>query len=162
MNLKSIRKYFKNATLAAIAVIVLAGTTGLSYKAHYCHERLSGIAFFTELGLQKPATCGCKDDKQTAKATSGEKLPLSFHQRSCCTNISFFNKLNVETTSSVSLKSVTPAVAAIFTSFINILPAGRETIPTVLTTRQRYKPLSGRRLVLLLSQQRLAPIHNNC
>ena len=62
MTLRRIHIYTKNALLIVFAMIVMAGATGLSYTAHYCHDRLSGVAFYTELGIQKEASCGCKED----------------------------------------------------------------------------------------------------
>ena len=69
MNPRPVLVFAKSTLIIALALIVMAGATGLSFKAHYCHNKLSGIAFYTELGLQKPASCGCKEDLSQNKRT---------------------------------------------------------------------------------------------
>lgn len=163
MNLRRIRIYFKNALLIVLSVIVLASVTGLSYKAHYCNGNLSGIAFFTELGLQKPASCGCMEDLSLSKTHSSHAGPVALNKNSCCSNISFFGKLNIEspTNNFSTVAPVQPAALAVICFIPHPLTSVKEDI-SISDLRFRPPPLAGRMLVLFLSQQRIPLISLNC
>ena len=49
MSLKRFRTYAKNTLLIALSMIVMAGATGLSYKAHYCHGICRELHFILNL-----------------------------------------------------------------------------------------------------------------
>jgi hypothetical protein len=161
MFLKRIIFFFRNALLIVLTMIVIAGATGLSYKAHYCHNRLSGIAFYTELGLQQSAGCGCSDDKEINHPSKGNGTFLT--SNSCCSNISYFKKLTlVNSANDFSVSAyVQTAVIAIFSD--NLLPVkpGND-IFSSFDFRFRPPPLTGRKLVLFLSQLRIPVITYNC
>jgi hypothetical protein len=155
MKLKQIRKYFKNALLIALSMILVAGVTGFSYKAHYCHEKLSGIALYPELGLQQSISCGCKDDNNSMNSGAADHSPV-LKKYSCCSNVSFFSKLTIESHIND------------FTAHVSVLPAtiGTNIIITDSDISQTKNlqitdtgflpvPLAGRKLVLFLSQQRI-------
>ncbi|MEI8046188.1 MAG: hypothetical protein WCI92_02315 [Bacteroidota bacterium] len=161
MTLRRIHIYTKNALLIVFAMIVMAGATGLSYTAHYCHDRLSGVAFYTELGIQKEASCGCKEDAVIANSHSSTTEPLTFSKKSCCANISFSGKLNFETSvdySSIALfqPAITPLPSNVSLQFIS----EEENIP-VSDAESPPPPIAGRKLVLFLSQQRIPLIIYN-
>jgi len=162
MNLRHIRIYTKNAIFIVLSMIVMAGVTGFSYKAHYCHGSLAGIAFYTELGVQKAASCGCKDDANTGKAPfAGNTVILK--KKACCSDISFFSKLNIESPVNAfsSLALVHPALNAVIFSFT--CQAATENVNIPFFDSGSPPPLlSGRELVLFLSQQRIPLICYNC
>lgn len=163
MKIKRLHTYLKNAVLIVLSMTVLAGVTGFSYKAHYCHNRLSGVAFFTELGIQKEASCGCTDDISHRNHQSETSGSLTFTKKGCCNNISFFGKLNVEASANYDITSVLKItdlqVSALPT--VSQLSFSEENI-SVFDFRFRPPPLSGRELVLFLSQQRIPLISYNC
>jgi hypothetical protein len=162
MNLKVIGAYTRKALLIALAILVIAGATGLSYTAHYCHGSLSGVAFYTELGIQQKASCGCKEDANTGKVPSANDA-TSINSKGCCSNLSFFNKLNIESISYdfSALTLIQPAVIAVFSS--NTFLAEPENINISDSDFVfRPPPLAGRQLVLFLSQQRIPLISYNC
>lgn len=163
MNLKRIRNYTKNALAVALAMLVLAVCTGLSYTAHYCHNRLSGIAFYPELGIQKPASCGCKEDSSIGKVQTSSVTQATFKKNGCCTNISFFGKLNVETPVNYysSFASLPPACDIIVFDISNQHASEKEDI-SIYNTEYPPPLLAGRKLVLFLSQQRIPLIDYNC
>jgi hypothetical protein len=155
MSLKHFRVYTRNAVLIVLSMIVLAGASGLSYTAHYCHGKLSGVAFYTGLGLQKPVSCGCKADASSCRQTeSSESTDLN--KISCCSNISFFNRLSVETPTNQlsSLTLVQPAFIEIGSSDSQLITAETGNLP-VCNLKFRPPPIAGRKLVLFLSQQRI-------
>jgi len=139
-------------------MIVFAGTTGLSYEAHYCHGNLSGIAFYTELGIQKPVSCGCESaTSDTKQPASGDKPGLG--KESCCSNISFFSKLSLEShvTFSASFLPLQPAI--VDPGIIDdVQPSSEVDHTPVFDLMFRPPPLAGRELVLFLSQQRIPHI----
>jgi hypothetical protein len=161
MNLLSIRILLRNALLIVLTMIVIAGATGLSYKVHYCHDKLSGIAFYTELGIQKSATCGCKDDEKVLSSHSAGSSSI-LKKSSCCSNIAFFKKLTiVYTPTDFSTTTVNPPeVIAVFSGEILPVTSGTQNISTY-NIGFRAPPLAGRKLVLFLSQQRLPAISYN-
>lgn len=161
MNLKLIRIYFRNAMLIALSVIVVAGATGLSYQVHYCHDKLSGIAFYTELGVQKSASCGCADDKITD--SQSERNSTVLKKASCCSDISFFKKLTIVSSASDFSQTALaqPAVIAEISTTIQPVDTGNDNLSS-FDFRFRPPLLAGRNLVLFLSQQRIPVIINNC
>lgn len=161
--MKQIRIYSKNALAIALSVLVLAVATGLSYKAHYCHNHFSGIAFYTELGIQKPASCGCKEDSFIGKAKSLSASLITFKKNGCCSDISFFGKLKVETTVSYysSLLLIQPVIDIIVFDISNEIASQKESLQPS-DNEFPPPPLSGRKLVLFLSQQRIPLIIYNC
>ncbi|MEI6061012.1 MAG: hypothetical protein WCR72_09905 [Bacteroidota bacterium] len=162
MNLKRFHIYAKNAFLIALAMIVLAGASGLSYKAHYCHGSLAGIAFYTEIGLQQKAGCGCKDDAIIAKNLAVAK-DIVIKKKPCCSDISYFGKLNTESTSSPVLIQATiePAPTAVICHTLCLPDAGKQLVSDF---DFKFPPplLAGRKLVLFLSQQRIPLIRYYC
>jgi hypothetical protein len=161
MNLKKIRTCFKNAIIVAFSMLVLAGATGLSYKAHYCHDKLSGIAFYPELGIQQSASCGCADIQSGAsQQPSGDRPVLS--KNSCCSNVSYFSKLTIESPVKdfISLVLLQPAIIEVFGNTIN---AGTYEKVNISSPEAGLppSPLAGRKLVLFLSQQRIPLISFN-
>lgn len=160
MKPEQIRAYLKNALLIVLSMIVIAGATGLSYQVHFCHNKFSGIAFYTELGVQKAASCGCADDEKDIIPTGNS---TAFTKKSCCSNIEFFKKLTLENTANdYSLSTwVHPAIVAVFSSLIQPVKSGTENIST-FDFRFRPPPLAGRKLVLFLSQQRIPSINSVC
>ena len=162
MKLKIIRLYLKNALLVVLAAIVLAGATGLSYQAHYCHDKLAGIAFYPELGLQQSASCGCANDLTDKNSPPANSKPV-LTKNSCCSNVSYFSKLSLE--SSVkdlsSLVLLQPAVISVLSNvFASCTP---EKVESELPVSSAFpSPLAGRKLVLFLSQQRIPLISYNC
>jgi hypothetical protein len=152
--------YLKNALLIVLSMIVIAGATGLSYQAHYCHNKLSGIAFYTELGIQKSASCGCADDEKDVIPT-GNSTVLT--KNSCCSSIAFFKKLTLVNTANdlLPIALIQPAVIAVFSDISLPEYSGNENLSS-FDFLFRPPPLSGRKLVLFLSQQRIPLISNNC
>ncbi|MFZ4545817.1 MAG: hypothetical protein ACOYN4_00200 [Bacteroidales bacterium] len=163
MNLRPVIVFAKSTLIIALALIVMAGATGLSFKAHYCHNKLSGIAFYTELGLQKPASCGCKEDLSKNKRNPFSPAPLSLSKNGCCANVSFFSKLNLETTHCVYSSSpiVQPEISIVF-SQKDLLLAGNNELFPLSFAESPPPPISGRKLVLFLCQQRIPSISYNC
>lgn len=161
MNLKRIRIYFRNALLIALSMIVVAGATGLSYQVHYCHDKISGIAFYTELGVQKSASCGCADDKIIDSHSTGNSTVLK--KTSCCSDITFFKKLTIINSASDFSQTalVQPAVIAEVSTNIQPVNSGNHNLSS-FDFRFRPPPLAGRKLVLFLSQQRIPVIIYNC
>ncbi len=155
MNRKHLHLFLNKALAILLAVLVMAGALGFSYKAHYCHGKLSGIAFFTELGIQKSATCGCQDDESGMNSQPKTDKPV-FHKKSCCSNLSYFNKLNIDfpVKDFTPYKLMQPAVSTLFINTFNI-SGNNENICLVADTGLKPPPLSGRKLVLYLHQQRI-------
>lgn len=162
MNLKLIRFYLKNASFVALAMIVIAGATGLSYQAHYCHDKLSGIAFFPELGLQQLASCGCANDLPEKNKPLADSKPV-LTKNSCCSNVSFFNKLSIESQVK-DLSCLVLLQPAVISLLENVFSAGipeKDYFETPVSGALP-SPLAGRKLVLFLSQQRIPLISYNC
>lgn len=160
--MKQIRLYIKNALIVVLSMIVLAGATGLSYKAHYCHGNLSDISFFTEIGIQQYSSCGCTIENYKGNQQTSANTPV-LTKNNCCSDISFFSKLNIESPinyfSSITL--IQPAfIAAIFDNTPQ-LAAGKANI-SISDFRSPPTSLAGRKLVLFLSQQRIPLISYNC
>lgn len=162
MNLKIICLYLKNALLVALAVIIMAGATGLSYQAHYCHDKLSGIAFYPELGLQQSASCGCANDLPEKNKPLADSKPV-LTKNSCCSNVSFFTKLSVETLVKdvSSLVLLQPTIKSMHGNVFMQCNNEKENIETPASDFLP-SPLAGRKLVLFLSQQRIPLISYNC
>ena len=162
MNTKLIRTYFKNVLLIAFAILFMAGSAGFSYKAHYCHNKLSGIAFYPGLGLQQSISCGCASDSQPFDSQNNIGFPV-LKKNSCCSNVSFFSKLSVESpsphySSGFQLQTSSAGLVIIFSE---TEVSGNGNIQRI---DSGLKPvhLSGRKLVLFLSQQRIPLISYNC
>jgi hypothetical protein len=155
MSLKHFRVYTKNAVLIVLSMIVLAGASGLSYTAHFCHGNLAGIAFYTELGLQQPVSCGCAADASSCSQTASSES-TDFNKESCCSNISFFSRLSIEIPANQlsSLSLVQPAFIEICLSDSQLMTAETGNHP-VCNLKFRPPPIAGRKLVLFLSQQRI-------
>lgn len=161
MKARQIRKYLKNAFLIALAMIVMAGVTGFSYQAHYCHNKLSGIAFYPELGIQQSASCGCAEDVEPINSQASGNFPV-LTKNSCCSNVSFFSKLTIEShvIANTAIVSELTATIAIninlpdsdISHHENLLDADIGILPV---------PLAGRKLVIFLSQQRI-PLISYC
>lgn len=162
MKARQIRKYLKNAFLIALAMIVVAGVTGLSYQAHYCHNKLSGIAFYPELGFQQSTSCGCAVDVNPVDSHSRGNLPV-LKKNSCCSNVSFFSKLIIESQVTDYTAHVTgvPATIAFNINFTDSYISHTDNLP-IVDTGVLPVPLAGRKLVLFLSQQRIPLISYNC
>lgn len=156
MYLKHIRVFAKNAMLIVLSMIVFAGAVGMSYKAHYCNGNLSGIAFYTELGLQKEASCGCENASFSGKQSASDNSSTVIKKKSCCSNVSFFSKLNLESPVNYfsTVVQVQPAFIALTLNIAPQLISGDEII-RVFDYRFRPPPIAGRKLVLFLSQQRI-------
>jgi hypothetical protein len=163
MNFKPLLVFAKSTLVIVLAMIVMAGATGLSFKAHYCHDRFSGIAFYTEMGLQKPATCGCKEDASSIKINPFSSVPVSLSKNSCCSNVSFFSKLNLETTRSVYFPAqiVHPEINYV-ASDKDLLLASINELFAISSSEPPPPPISGRKLVLFLCQQRIPSISYCC
>lgn len=162
MNMKQIRNYFKSALAILLATLVLAVATGLSYTAHYCHNHLAGVAFYTELGIQKPASCGCKEDSTINKAQAFADTHVTLKKNGCCSNISFFGKLNIESPVNYfsSIAFILPAFDAVHFDINNQATSENAHFSDY---DMDYPPplLAGRKLVLFLSQQRIPLINYN-
>jgi hypothetical protein len=162
MILRRILSYTKNALLVVFAMIVMAGATGLSYTAHYCHDHLSGVAFYTELGIQKEASCGCKEDAVIADYHPSTTEPVTFSKKGCCANISFFGKLNFETSLDYSsFAFFQPTITPLLSNVSLQLVSEEENMP-VSNAESPPPPIAGRKLVLFLSQQRIPLIIYYC
>ena len=162
MNMNRILLYAKNTLLIVLSMIVMSGAIGLSYKAHYCHGNLSGIAFYTGIGVQQAISCGCAVDDNTGKQQPAPDASV-LSKISCCSNVSFFSKLNIESPVNFvsSIKFIQPAVVVVISD--NILQLNAEkTINPNSGLRSLPTPLAGRKLVLFLSQQRIPLISFNC
>lgn len=162
MSLKQIHLFLKRAALIVFSMIVMAGATGLSFKAHYCNGSLSGIAFYTEIGIQKPVSCGCNEDLYFANAQPTKSVPFSISKNGCCSNISFFKQMNFETLTN------TPAFKTLIQSAHNsvIVAVNYSVISSVediLISDFKFRPppLAGRMLLLFLSQLRIPSILYN-
>lgn len=160
MNLKRILSWLKNTLVIVLTMILMAGATGFSYQAHYCHDKLFGIVFYPELGLQKSVSCGCADDNVTNQPATGNTTTL--RKNSCCSNIAAFRKLSVESpVNDFSIAAVQLAVISIFIDSIKPVVSVNETI-----SRFDFEfippPLAGKDLVLFLSQQRIPSAGYNC
>jgi len=162
MKLNLIRFYLKGALLVALAVIIMAGATGLSYQAHYCHDKLSGIAFYPELGIQQSASCGCANDLPEKNKPLADSKPV-LTKNSCCSNVSFFTKLSVESLVKVVSSQVLfqPAVTAMPGNVFTQCSSEKENFE-ITVSGAFPSPIAGRRLVLFLSQQRIPLISYNC
>lgn len=160
--MKQIRLYIKNALIIVFSMIVMAAATGLSYKAHYCHGNLSDISFFIETGIQQTSACGCTIENYNGKQQPSAEAPV-ITKNSCCSNVSFFSKLNIESPVSYfsSISLVQPAIIEVESNYSPELAAGKENI-SITDFRSSPTPLAGRRLVLFLSQQRIPLINYNC
>jgi hypothetical protein len=161
--MKRFRLYLKNAFAIALTLLVLATATGLSYQAHYCHDRLFGVAFYTELGIQKAASCGCKEDSFTGKVATSKNEPVTLKKERCCSDITFSGKLKVETLvhfySPITL--IQPVSECIgFDTEIQV--ASEKCRFPVNNSNYPLPSLGGRKLVLFLSQQRIPLINYNC
>ncbi len=148
--------------LILLSVIVMAGATGLSYKAHYCKGTLSGISMYPGLGLTQSASCCCDADKPAGKTPT----PCDYselNKNKCCTNITVFSKLNIESpaTTFTTLKTIHPVL---------VTSMQGETYPSICNitgipfsdAELSPQPLSGRKLVLFLSQQRIPQVSYFC
>jgi hypothetical protein len=163
MSLNRIHLFLKRALLIVFSIVVMAGATGLSFKAHYCHGSLSGIAFYTELGIQKPVSCGCKEDLFCAKSQSTKSVLVSISKKSCCSNISIYKKLNFEILANTKLISVLVLPCLNFFIFNNNPQIVNEVENTSVSDfRFKPPPRAGRLLVLFLSQLRIPLIIYNC
>jgi hypothetical protein len=161
MNMNRIRLYAQNALLIVLSMIVMAGAIGLSYKAHYCHGNLSGIAFYSGIGVQQSASCGCAGDDNSGKQQPAPNVPV-LSKISCCSNVTFFSKLNIESPVNFisSLQLIQPAVIVGFSD--NILqPVAEKALIPNSGFRSPPTLLAGRKLVLFLSQQRIPLISYN-
>lgn len=148
--MKRLRSFVNKMVLIILSATVFAGAFGLSYKAHYCGGHLSGIAFYTELGIEEPVSCGC-----SVHPTEPSGWPVSIDKKSCCKDESFYSRLIPEYSqnhSSVQLIQLSPAEAETGISY-NILPV--EDNNNVTSFYLRPPPKAGRDLVLFLSQQRI-------
>ena len=143
--------------VAVLAVILVAGGAGLSFRTHLCHDRISGITFYPELGFQKPATCGCKEDGITGSNKPWASSRLQLKKNGCCENISIFNKLNIESQANylLSLVPVQHAQLAFIPGSNFLVSSEVKTILQLAAESRPPPPLSGRKLVLFLSQQRI-------
>jgi hypothetical protein len=161
MKARQIRKYLKNAFLIALAMIVMAGVTGFSYQAHYCHNKLSGIAFYPELGFQQSSSCGCAEDAEPVNSQASGNFPV-LTKNSCCSNVSFFSKLTIESHVIANTTIISPLSATVAMS-INIPDSGISHHENLLNADIGILPvpLAGRKLVLFLSQQRI-PLISYC
>lgn len=142
-------------------MIVMAGATGFSYKAHYCHGNLSGIALYPEYGIPQTISCGCDNESsQNSNTLAGYKT--TFSKKNCCSNITFFSKLNIESPVKYfsSIFKIQSAAIAVFCWNTVPLPSTYKTIP-VTKVQFASKALAGRKLVLFLSQQRIPLIGYN-
>lgn len=162
MKLQLIRLYLKNALLVALAVIIIAGATGLSYRVHYCQDKLSGIALYPELGLQQSVSCGCANDITLRNVPLTESKPV-LTKNSCCSNVSFFTKLSIESQVKdlSSLILLQPAVILLQDNVFEIYSPEKDNIATS-SSGALPSPLAGRELILFLSQQRIPLISYNC
>jgi len=163
MNFKPLLVFAKSTLVIVLAMIVLVGATGLSYKAHYCHERFWGIAFYTEIGLQKPTSCGCKEDASILKTNPFSSVQVSISKNSCCSNVSFFSKLNLETTRGDYFPApiVHPEIPFV-DSDKDLLLASINELFAISASEPPPSPISGRKLVLFLCQQRIPSIGYYC
>jgi hypothetical protein len=152
MNKLRLFSVLRSGLLIVLTVLLLTGATGLSYKVHFCHGRLSGVAFYTEIGLQKMASCGCKDDQAPL---SGHRSPV-LHKNGCCSNLSFFQKLQIENRVNTGDQVVSP-VPELCPAVAVMLPESgiKEDGSFFVFSEPPPPPLSGRKLVLFLSQQRI-------
>lgn len=159
--LKRLTGIFRSMLLAGLTVILLASASGLSFKAHYCNGNLTGIAFYTELGLQKPVNCGCGHHPSGAPVPSGEALPL-LQKASCCSNISYYSKLEIVSKAAGQWSLVQPDAPVSASEENKSLPVSVEAGEENKTAfKLRPPPMSGRKLVLFLSQQRIpSPIYS--
>lgn len=162
MKIKQIRFYIKNAILIVLSMIVMAGVTGLSYQAHYCHNKLSGIAFYPELGFQQSISCGCAIDAKPMNSGNTDNQTV-LKKNSCCSNISFFSKLIIESPviEYTKIISALPATIAININFPDSYISQHENL-LITDTGFLPVPLAGRKLVLFLSQQRIPLISYTC
>lgn len=155
MILKTIRLYLKNALLIAMAVMVIAGSMGFSYTVHYCHDKLSGVAFYPELGLNNSASCGCAANMPDTETPVSDSKPVLM-KHTCCSNVSYFSKLAIE--SPVQGFSVLgllqPAVISISGFDSGSFVSEKDNFETLGST-DLPPPIAGRKLVLFLSQQRI-------
>ncbi len=161
--MKRIRRYIKNSFTIALTALVLAAATGLSYQAHYCHDRLFGVAFYTELGIQKAASCGCKEDSFTGKVAASKNEPVTLKKDECCSDVTFSGKLKVETL--VHFTSPIPLIQPVsdcigFDTEIQV--ANEKCSSPVNDSKFSLPSLSGKKLVLFLSQQRIPLINYTC
>jgi len=159
---RQILTYFKNAFVIVLAMILMAGVTGFSYQAHYCHDKLSGIALYPELGFKQSISCGCAVEANPLNSRSNSSSPV-LTKNSCCSNVSFFSKLTIESqingfNSGISIQPAVIAYTIIFSDSHNF----SKEILSDLDTGTLPVPLAGRQLVLFLSQQRIPSISYNC
>lgn len=162
MKAKQIHTYFKNALLIVLSMIVIASVTGFSYQAHYCHDKLSSIALYPELGFQQSTSCGCAVEANPLNSRSNSSSPV-LTKNSCCSNVSFFSKLTIESQINAfsSGNLLQPAIIANTIIFSDSHNFSKEILSDLYIGLQPV-PLAGRKLVLFLSQQRIPLISYNC
>ena len=162
MYLKHLRVILQKTIITLLATVVMAGALGLSFQAHYCHDKLSGIALYPGLGLQQSASCGCADEDFDLGSQIPQNNPV-LSKKSCCTNISYFKKLIIE----LPVKDFTPLVVvrplatALFIDITYYVNPDQE-IYSFADKSLMPLPLAGRELVLFLSQQRIPLVSYNC
>lgn len=152
----------KTSISVLMALIIMFGVIGLSYQAHYCHERLSGIALYPGLGIQQAVACGCINDiskSDFAQTDSNHQLK----KKSCCTNITRFDKLTIE----LPVRDFKPVliIQPLSTALVtNILSPVSTIDEPCFGSDIGIRPVSiaGRQLVLFLSQQRIPSVSSSC
>jgi len=162
MKMKRLTLIMRNALLFVLAAIIMAGATGFSYKAHFCHNKLSGFVLYPGLGSDKSIGCGCiADDKSDSKTLPDTRLVL--RKNSCCENVTHFSKLTVESPVNVFLTnfSFLPATFTVSQGILytDIYVEKKFIFPDIGSPPT---PLVGRKLVLFLSQQRIPSVSYNC
>jgi len=150
--------FVKQTILIALSVLLVSSAIGLSYRVHYCHGSVSGIAFYPELGIAQSNSCGCALDSENSGTQPDSKLPV-LSKNSCCSNVSFFSKLTIESPVNNFSTGITlqQAVITLFSHTISPVTAENE-IVSFIDLSISPPPLAGRQLVLFLSQQRIPAI----
>lgn len=153
--MKRLRTYVSKIVLIMLSMTVFAGAFGLSYQAHYCGGHLSGIAFYTELGIEEPISCGCSDH-----STEPSGWPVSLDKKSCCKDESFYSRLVPEYSQNHSTVQLIQLSTAEVETGLTYSISPVEQTNTVTSFYLRPPPKAGRDLVLFLSQQRIP--HEAC
>lgn len=161
MNHRKIYNYLRNTLLFVLAISILVSATGFSYKVHYCHGSFSGLALYPEFGFEPSVACGCAVTADNVVDT-GSDSPV-IESNSCCSNISYFSKLALESPVTVfEIQSVSlPARELSQFEFTNT-ELQNENVSIHDFSFIPVAPLAGRKLVLFLSQQRIPFSIYNC
>jgi hypothetical protein len=142
---------FTKTLIVSLAILLLLANTGISIRAHFCHGNLSQIIAYSEFGVSKEILCNCNVDiKVNSKSDTSEE---QIHRNQCCKNTYTFNKLHIESSISFSYPLSDIAIPILKLREL-VQPSNTETSDNKIFTPPILPNISGRKLILFLSQIR--------